>query len=405
MSQRFIRCPDCGKPHEPWQASCVFPRGPARALRADLPPPRAPPWPPPQRDLVGKTLARKYVLRRVLGGGGMGTVFEAEHLLVGRSVAVKVLHATLAKSKEAVRRFHREARAAGSIAHPNVCEVFDLDLMDDGTPYLVMEKLVGHTLARRMAIEGRLPLFELVDVLLQVLSALAAAHERGILHRDIKPDNVFLAKRTGCPPLAKLLDFGVSKTVGPLPGADRETDLTRRGMIMGTPHYLSPEQARGDRDLDPRVDIYACGVLLYEGLTGQRPFTATRHADLLQEILYAKPRPARELRRALPSGFEAILAKAMARDRDDRYRSAVEFQQELRALRDRARHDPAPVNPFRSSYPPHARGVELADAPTRVWSGRTPGIDDDQKTLVRPPRPRDLLRTMNAAFTGDAPRS
>jgi serine/threonine-protein kinase len=265
--------------------------------------------------------------------------------------------------------------------------------MEDGTPYMVMEKLVGHTLSRRMAIEGRLPLFELVDVLLQMLSALTAAHERGVVHRDIKPDNVFLAKRTGCSPLAKLLDFGVSMIVRPAaPGGERETDLTRRGMVMGTPHYMSPEQARGDRDLDPRVDLYACGVILYEGLTGQRPFTAARPTDLLRDILHAKPRPVGELRRALPPGFETILAKAMARDRDDRFRSATEFQGELRGLRDRIRHPPAPVSPFRSAYPPLTRPSDMIDAPTRVWMAPMPGLDDDQKTLVRPPRPRDLLR-------------
>jgi serine/threonine-protein kinase len=325
----------------------------------------------------------------------MGTVFEAEHLLLGRAVAIKVLHPNLAVSKDAVRRFHREARAAGCIGHPNVCEVHDLDVMEDSTPYMVMEKLVGHTMSRRMAIEGRLPLFELVDVLLQVLSALTAAHERGVVHRDIKPDNVFLAKRTGCSALAKVLDFGVSKIMRPnTPGAEREVDLTRRGMVMGTPHYMSPEQARGDRDLDPRVDLYACGVILYEGLTGQRPFTAARQVDLMRDILHAQPRPARELRRALPSGFDTILARAMARDRDDRYRSAVEFQGDLRGLRDRLRHESTPTHPFRSTYPPVIRPSEVADAPTRVWMAPMPGLDDDQKTLVRPPRSRDLLRAM-----------
>ena len=317
----------------------------------------------------------------------MGTVFEAEHRLLGRAVAVKVLHPNLAESRDAVRRFHRQARAAGCIGHPNVCEVHDLDVMDDGTPYMVMEKLVGHTLSRRMAIEGRLPLFDLVDVLLQVLSALTAAHERGIVHRDIKPDNVFLAKRTGCSALAKLLDFGVSKIVRPaIHETEREPDLTRRGMVMGTPHYMSPEQARGDRDLDPRVDLYAGGVMLYEGLTGQRPFAGERPADVLRDILHAKPRPARELRRALPSGFDVILARAMARDRDDRYRSAIELQGDLRGLRDRIRHPPAAVSPFRSTYPPVTRPSDLTDAPTRVWMAPMPGLDDDQKTLVRPPR-------------------
>ncbi len=398
MTHRFVRCPHCAKPHE-----AIHRPSAARDSAPAKPPPngpsltstRPPPWPPPRRDLLGKTLGGKYVLRRVLGGGGMGTVFEAEHLLIGRAVAVKVLHPNLSQMKDAVRRFHREARAAGCISHPNVCEVYDLDSLEDGTPYIVMEKLVGHTLARRIAVEGKLGLYDVVDILLQVLSALGAAHEMGILHRDIKPDNVFLAKRTGCPPLAKLLDFGVSKAVRPAPGDDRETDLTRRGMVMGTPQYMSPEQARGDRDLDPRVDVYACGVVLYEALTGQRPVSAESPGLLLRRILDARPRPARELRPALPAVFDAVLAKAMARDREDRYQSAMEFQGELRALRDRVRLETAPTNPFRSSYPqPPPDAADPGESATRVWRGAAPGIDDEQKTVIQPPRPRDLLRAV-----------
>jgi serine/threonine protein kinase len=335
----------------------------------------------------------------------MSTVFEAEHVTIGRTVAVKVLRPNLASTKEAVRRFHREARAAGCIGHANVCEVYDLDTLDDGTPYLVMEKLVGHTLARRIAVEGKLGLYDLVDILLQVLSALMAAHEKGIVHRDIKPDNVFLGRRIGCPPLAKVLDFGVSKAVRAF-GSDGEQDedLTRRGMVMGTPDYMSPEQARGDRDLDARVDIYACGVVLYEALTGHRPFVATSQAALLREVLKGRPRPAHELRRALPMGFDAVLERAMARDRDDRYRSAAEFQGELRSLRDRVRGVPVNGHALPSVRPPHAYVLEGTESPTHVWVGRLPAPDDEQKTLVQhrlPDRglPDRALRQKNAFST------
>jgi len=210
-------------------------------------------------------------------------VYEAEHVAIGRSVAVKVLHPSQARKKVSVKRFHHEARAAGAIGHPNICEVYDLGELDDGSPYLVMERMVGETLADHIVKQGALPFDEVLDLLTQVLSGLIAAHEKGIVHRDIKPENVFLTRRVGCPPIAKLLDFGVSKML-PLGDREEELHLTRTGMVMGTPFYMSPEQARGDRDLDARVDLYACGVIMYEALTARRPFLAANYNALLLQI-------------------------------------------------------------------------------------------------------------------------
>ena len=308
MSQRFIRCPHCALPHDGDQEVCPAHRaGDSRdppsqaAVIAATPPPSS------RRavagHLLGKTIGGKYRVRGVLGEGGMGTVFEAEHIALGRSVAVKVLHATQATKKDAVRRFQQEARAAGAIGHPNICGVIDLGTLDDGSPYLVMERLVGETLADRVAAEGGLPFEDVIDILIQVLSGLVAAHEKGIVHRDIKPENIFLTQRVGCPPLVKLLDFGVSKMTGGRAGAIRPEDLalTRTGMVMGTPYYMAPEQARGERDLDARVDLYACGVILYEALTGRRPFTAANYNALLMQILTATPRS----RKRAPPGAPA----------------------------------------------------------------------------------------------------
>ncbi len=370
MSQRFIRCIHCGLPHDMMQTVCPatgksidrrrFSTSSVPALREPVghgngppsrpSPPSSPPHPPPaprpyssvppqqaHRDLIGKTIGGKYLVRSVLGEGGMGAVYEAENKALGRSVAVKVLHPAQARKRVAVKRFHQEARSAGAIGHPNICEVYDLGTLDDGSPYLVMERLVGETLADRIQSEGGLPFDDVIEFVTQVLSGLVAAHEKGIVHRDIKPENIFLTKRVGCPPIAKLLDFGVSKMISPVHGSEKEEDLdlTRTGMVMGTPFYMSPEQARGDRNLDARVDLYACGVILYEAITGRRPFLAPNYNALLLQILTATPRPARELRPALPQGFDEVLDKALARSRDDRFQTAAAFQRELQSLRDR----------------------------------------------------------------------
>jgi serine/threonine protein kinase len=412
MSQRFIRCIHCGLPHDMLQTVCpatgktidrrrfntssIPAQREAVAPPASRPPPPSPaPFPvlppPPQprpfqsmaprqmnRDLIGRTIGGKYLVRAVLGEGGMGAVYEAENTALGRSVAVKVLHPAQARKKVAVKRFHQEARAAGAIGHPNICEVYDLGTLDDGSPYLVMERLVGETLADRIQSEGGLPFDDVIEVVTQVLSGLVAAHEKGIVHRDIKPENIFLTKRVGCPPIAKLLDFGVSKMISPIQNEKEEDlDLTRTGMVMGTPFYMSPEQARGDRNLDARVDLYACGVILYEALTGRRPFHAANYNALLLQILTASPRPARELRPALPQGFDEVLDKSLARNRDDRFQSAAAFQRELQALRDR--------------HPKAAVGRDVGDVVRQQLRRPTPAAPVVAgRPRVEPPSPRRI---------------
>ncbi|HWL86732.1 MAG TPA: serine/threonine-protein kinase, partial [Polyangiaceae bacterium] len=351
------------------------------------PPSRKPALPERGRNLIGKRIGGKYIVRSVLGEGGMGTVYEAEHVAIGRSVAVKVLHPSQVRKKVSVKRFHHEARAAGAIGHPNICEVYDLGELEDGSPYLVMERLVGETLADRIAKQGVLPFDEVLDILTQVLSGLIAAHEKNIVHRDIKPENVFLTRRVGCPPIAKILDFGVSKML-PSSGRDDEMHLTRTGMVMGTPFYMSPEQARGDRDLDARVDLYACGVLMYEALTARRPFLAPNYNALLLQILTTSPRPVREHRPNVPVGFERVLEKAMRRSRDDRYRSATDFQSDLKLLRDDyslptrlQAISPALVEQARQSFlrsptpaPPPAPSGSVPSAPNAMSVPAPPGL-------------------------------
>jgi len=256
----------------------------------------------------------------------MAAVYEAEHLLLARRVAIKVLHSAFKDTQEAVTRFHLEAHAAACIAHPNVREVQEAGKLPDGSPYMVMEYLEGCSLADRLVSEQRLATQEAIDVLCQVLSALDAAHSRGFIHRDIKPGNVFLARR-GRSWVVKLLDFGASTTRGP-----GRLMLTGPGKVMGTPLYMAPEQVLG-AELDHRVDLYACGALLFETLVGVPPFTGSNWCILTEKILHAAPPNPLLLRPDLPLALLPILQRGLAKDAGSRYQTAELFLAELEAVR------------------------------------------------------------------------
>jgi eukaryotic-like serine/threonine-protein kinase len=279
--------------------------------------------------LSGRVIGERYAVTGVIGEGGMGFVYEAKHLSIGKLVAIKVLHPRHAKDPEAVSRLRHEARVAGTLGHPNICAIYDMGRLDDGSPYLVLERLHGETLAQRLARAGRMEVADLLDIMLQVLSALAAAHQKGVIHRDLKPDNIFLSKREGMRPIPKLLDFGISRA------DDIEDTVDRSGNLdVGTPYYMAPEQARGDRHFDARVDLWSAGVVLYEALTGHRPFTAKNYNALLFEILRMPPRPLREHDPSLAPGLQKIIDRALAKDPADRYLSAIELQGALRSYKD-----------------------------------------------------------------------
>ena len=303
MSQeRFIRCPHCGLPHEASATECPvegkkIERKPKK--RSFEPPPSGPVWQTPIPDpdapidepspsvtrLFGMVLDDKYRIDELIGKGGMGVVYRGEHQRLNKPVAIKILLRGHEEGSTAQRRFEREARAAGSLGHPNICQAFDIGNLPDGSPYLVMELLEGRTLADHLGLEGPLPIEQACTVLADVLSALDAAHSGSIVHRDLKPDNVFLVS-DGDGVRAKLLDFGVSKKID-----ENTMRVTRTGAVVGTPSYLAPEQARGDGDVDHRADLWAAGVLLYEALTGMLPFTASNYNALLVKILTRKPTP------------------------------------------------------------------------------------------------------------------
>ncbi len=281
--------------------------------------------------LSGRVIGDRYGITGLIAEGGMGSVYEAEHLTIGKLVAVKVLHPRHAQNRDAVRRLRREARVAGTLGHPNICAIYDMGRLDDGSPYLVLERLQGETLAQRLTRDRSLPPADMVDILLQVLSALAAAHQRGVVHRDLKPENIFLSTRDGMRPVPKLLDFGISKAVDI---EDSMSDTTGEGLAAGTPYYMAPEQARGDRQVDWRVDLWAAGVVLYEGLSGHRPFTAKNFNALLLEIQSAPHRPLLEHDRMLSLGLSRVVDKALAKNADQRYQMALDFQNALRNHKD-----------------------------------------------------------------------
>ncbi len=273
-------------------------------------------------ERTGTTLLGKYELNGLLGRGGMGAVYRGVHLRTGRKVAVKILDERYLTNKPIVQRFGREARAASAIEHPGIVEVLDIDVLPDGAPFLVMELLDGETLASLIKRKVRLSQEETLEVLEQLLEALAAAHERGIIHRDLKPDNIFLL-----PPshsgrrVLKILDFGISQKAD-----EARSHLTQTGSVLGTPHYMSPEQALGEANLDARADVYAAAVVLYECVVGDVPFDAGNYNALLQAILRAQPQRPRERGALITPIFEEAILAGMRRNRDDRPASAAAFR-------------------------------------------------------------------------------
>ena len=274
---------------------------------------------------AGRILGGKYRLVRLLGAGGMGEVYEAQHELIGRRFAIKFLHPQLASNTEVVARFQREAQAAGGLENENIAAVVDAGTADDGAPYLVMEYLDGEDLAHLLVRGGALPLPRAVFIMIQACRGLAAAHNRGIVHRDLKPENLYICRRNDGSDLVKVLDFGIAK----LHTGRASTSLTQTGTTMGTPYYMSLEQARGARDVDHRTDIYALGVILYEMLSGTKPHPGESYNAILYHVLTQEPAPLDSMRPDLPPSLSAIVQKAMAREPADRYASVAELMEAL----------------------------------------------------------------------------
>jgi serine/threonine protein kinase len=337
---------------------------------------------------IRRALAGRYRVLGVLGQGGMGTVFDAVSERTHERVAVKVLKKEHSEKKESVARMRHEATVVGRIRHPNICNVLEFGFVPGSQrPFLVMEKLQGETLAARLEREKKIPVELGVEVALQALAALEAAHAVGVVHRDMKPDNIFLGAGSG---VIKVLDFGISKATM---GDDQPHHLTRTGMVMGTPYYMAPEQAMGERQLDARVDVWGMGVLLYEALTGQRPFVAKNYNALLVQILTADPAPAAIVEPAIPVALSNIVHRALAKKRDERFGTAREFAQSLLTFRSGHQN-----TPFRQAARVRAAiVVEDTATPSSTpspASRRTVRMRDSHVPLVRPApeRPQQPVR-------------
>jgi eukaryotic-like serine/threonine-protein kinase len=305
---RARRCPTCSQTFSGDSRFCPFDGAPL----AD-----APDWNPAADPLLGRTIDSRYEVQSVVGEGGMGTVYEVRHKSLGRLFAMKVLRRDIAQDAELVARFIQEAKAAAAIGHPNIVAVSDFGALEaekgqPELPFFVMEFLAGTSLASLLRTEKTLPAERVGRIMLQCAAALGAAHTAGVIHRDLKPDNIYLV-RNGDQEFVKLLDFGVAKITG-------GKRLTRIGTVFGTPHYMSPEQAEGKR-IDARADIYALGVIMYECFAGHVPFEADTYMGVLTKHMYVVPEPVEQ---ASPDAstlgaFGQIVMRCLSKTPEERF--------------------------------------------------------------------------------------
>jgi serine/threonine-protein kinase len=319
---------------------------------------------------VGDVVDGKYRILRTIGEGGWGVVFEGENIRALKRVAIKILRTQAGLTPEVLARFEREAQAAGRIGSEHIVEVFDLGLLPDGTHYMVMELLAGENLGQRLQARGALDPIVAVKLMLQLLDGLSAAHKAGIVHRDLKPENLFLLPTRSGEDFVKILDFGISKyTAGPLAQA------TMTGAVLGSPCYMSPEQARGLRDIDPRTDLYAVGAVLYECLTGRTPFDGDNFNDLMFQIVTApRPNPL-QYRPDLSPALLPIISRALSIEPKDRFASADEFRAALLGWLETqgATAGYAPeLHRWMKATPPGEGAVRALDPSDKADRGRTP---------------------------------
>lgn len=324
---------------------------------------------------IGQVIEGKYRIVRLLGEGGMGAVYEGENTKIQRRVAIKVLHPGYSENRDVVSRFQREAQAAGRIGNDHILEVLDLGVLPDGSNFMVLEFLDGEPLASRIQRLGRMTPKQIAPIARQMMKGLAAAHNAGIVHRDLKPDNVFILKeKAGHTDFVKIIDFGISK-FQPLTGSEGMR-MTSTGAVMGTPYYMSPEQASGSREVDARSDLYTCGVILYECATGRVPFDGETFNQLMFKIVLSEPPPILDVVPGLDPAFATIIQKAMARETAQRFQTAHEFHDAIKHWEETGASVAVPVS---SSSGTVVAGMERGSLPSSA--GVSPGATAAGKTM------------------------
>jgi serine/threonine-protein kinase len=320
-------------------------------------------------QLVGNVVAEKYRVDRLIGRGGMGAVFQATNLTIGKRVALKFLDRDATRDRDAFERFQREALAASLVESAHIVQIFDSGTSEDGRPFLVMELLSGEDLRSRLKREGKLPVDLAVALAKQILRALMRAHAAGIVHRDLKPDNLFLCERDDGALFVKIVDFGISKL---LAGGTLDT-LTRRGTVLGTAYYMSPEQAQAFGDVDGRTDLFSVGAILFECLTGRPPHVAPTYEAVLIAICTKDAESVRALVPELPDALAEGVSKALQRERSARFQNAGEFLAALTAFA------PSPLDIVDSSARPRSTPEAVNGPDEAALSSTSRTLDGRQR--------------------------
>ena len=342
-------------------------------------------------SIVNTVLDGQYQMEALLGKGGMGAVYRARHILLGDRVAIKVLPPEVRNNAEWLRRFRREGQAARRFRHNNAVTVYDLRTAADGTIYMVMEYVEGHTLDHAIKTRGRFSAAEAFEILTPIMSVLDTAHSMGVVHRDLKPENIMIGKAENGPPVVKLLDLGIAK-LREIAGTENSgnTALTMAGQVLGTPYYMSPEQwgeipRDGNVEIDGRADLYSLGLVFYEMILGRRCFSGNTLHELRREHVATRPKPLHEVAPDVPRAFSDAIERATAKDRADRQATAAILAKELRAALDSA---PAPQ-----------KGVQSPDLMETVTISRDSGTKSD----VNAPTMITMEGASSTSVQGDRP--
>lgn len=358
--------------------------------------------------LVGSVVAERYHVAGILGQGTTGTVFGVEHIHIGRRGAMKVLRPRSTPADVVHRVFNGDARAAWSVSHPCLADVFDVGTLPDGAPFFCSEYLEGETLAKRMT-RDRLSIAAAVDVMMQILSAIAAVHERALLVRDLRPQNVFLVHRRGCRPIAKILDLGLGRLM-PLEAVAEQWEADPAAAAASLPHpfYLSPERTRSEHGIDFASDLFVAGVIFYEMLTGRRPFSAASYNGLLLQIAQANPTPVSEVREHSLAELDEFVERALTGNPRSRFASAKEMQDELRRVFE-SQKKTATVSTVSAAV--QATSAERRDVPpsgsipgpTLAASAGMPSMPPSPSLPFAAPPPKPSQRQSQRAFPKSAP--